>query len=117
MPERFYPDRWLNHDVPPFAYIPFGAGIHTCIGANFAMMAMKLAITMVVQRYRLHLVSGAQIDRYLPRFVLSSKQGMPMTVHTRQEKEPEPNRPQGNIREMVEFLRLTPINLKHNRRR
>jgi cytochrome P450 len=117
MPERFYPDRWLNRDVPPFAYIPFGAGIHTCIGANFAMMAMKLAITMVVQRYRLHLVPGAQIDRYLPRFVLSSKQGMPMTVHTRQEKEPEPNRPQGNIREMVEFLRLTPINLKHNRRR
>lgn len=103
MPERFHPDRWLARDVPPFAYLPFGAGIHTCIGANFAMMNMKLAIAMILQRHRTRLIPGARIDRYLPRFVLSSRQGVPMTVCLRQQENPKPNQPEGNIREMVEL--------------
>jgi cytochrome P450 len=102
-PELFNPDRWLARDVPPYAYIPFGAGIHTCIGANFAMMNMKLAVTMTLQRYKLRLIPGTRIDRFLPRFVLSAKKGVPMMVSSRQEANGKPNAVQGNIREMVEL--------------
>lgn len=102
-PELFNPDRWLTRDVPPYAYLPFGAGIHTCIGANFAMMNMKLAIAMTLQRYKLRLIPGARIDRFLPRFVLSAKEGVPMSVSPRQDADGKLNPVRGNIREMVEL--------------
>jgi cytochrome P450 len=103
MPEQFKPDRWHVRDIPPYAYIPFGAGVHTCIGANFAHMNMKLTVAMILQRYRLCVAPGTRIDRYLPRFVLSPKDGMPMTVNHRQQEAAPPNRVRGNIREMVEL--------------
>ncbi len=34
-PERFRPERWEGGAPPPYAYIPFGAGAHACIGAMF----------------------------------------------------------------------------------
>lgn len=39
--ERFDPDRWTPENevnIPRYAYLPFGAGPHVCIGNHFAMM-------------------------------------------------------------------------------
>lgn len=55
-PERFDPDRWLpeaGQDRPREAWIPFGAGIHKCIGDAFARMEMTIAIATVLGRWRL----------------------------------------------------------------
>jgi hypothetical protein len=67
------------------------------------MMNMKLAIAMTLQRYKLRLIPGARIDRFLPRFVLSAKEGVPMSVYPRQDADGKPNPVRGNIREMVEL--------------
>jgi cytochrome P450 len=59
-PEAFDPDRFLparSHDRPRHAYFPFGGGPRLCMGVDMAMMEMMLIMVMVVQRFRLHLVS------------------------------------------------------------
>ncbi|XP_050352037.1 cytochrome P450 4C1-like [Nymphalis io] len=53
-PLKFRPERFQEEPTwPPFAYIPFSAGPRNCIGQKFAMMEMKLAISAVLQQYRL----------------------------------------------------------------
>ena len=54
-PERFLPGR--STDRPRHAYFPFGGGPRLCMGADMATMEVLLIMVMVVQRYRLHLVS------------------------------------------------------------
>ena len=49
-PERFAPD--LRKDYTGF-YFPFGAGPRMCIGNNFAMYEMLLAVGWLIQRYKL----------------------------------------------------------------
>ncbi len=53
-PDRFDPDRYK----PPreehqrvFAWIPFGAGRHRCVGAAFAMMQLKAIFSVLLRRY------------------------------------------------------------------
>lgn len=51
-PEVFNPDRFAdNAGMKHKAYFPFGAGPRMCIGNNFAMYEMILAITEVMQHY------------------------------------------------------------------
>jgi cytochrome P450 len=53
-PEKFDPTRWLTEstDRPRFAYFPFGAGAHQCIGNLFALLEGQLILTRVAQRFR-----------------------------------------------------------------
>lgn len=53
-PEAFIPERFLDENVK-FSknYYPFGAGQRMCIGNNFAMYEMILAIMTVVERFEI----------------------------------------------------------------
>lgn len=55
----FNPDRYL-HDNPAagekFAYIPFGAGRHRCIGENFAYVQIKIIWSTMLRLYDFELV-------------------------------------------------------------
>lgn len=54
-PDDFQPERFAEGaQVYSSQYFPFGAGPRKCIGNNFAMYEMVMAITELVKRYKLH---------------------------------------------------------------
>ncbi|PWW66625.1 cytochrome P450 [Actinokineospora spheciospongiae] len=53
-PDAFLPERWLSgEERHRFAYFPFGAGAHQCVGNTFAQLEGDLVLTRVAQRFRL----------------------------------------------------------------
>jgi sterol 14-demethylase len=53
-PERYDPTRYgagREEDRQGFAWIPFGAGRHRCVGSAFAMMQLKAIFSILLQRY------------------------------------------------------------------
>jgi cytochrome P450 len=81
-PERFDPDRFLpehNADRPRFAYFPFGGGPRICIGNSFALMESRLILALILQRYRLRLVSGHAVE-IEPRITLRPRGGLSMML-------------------------------------
>jgi cytochrome P450 len=60
-PEAFRPSRWDEEDVPRWAYFPFGAGPHTCIGMHLARLEMAHTIAAVAERWRLEEVDGTRM--------------------------------------------------------
>jgi len=54
-PEQFNPDRFAPERKKDFAkiYYPFGAGPRMCVGNNFAMYEMMMALGLIVKEYRL----------------------------------------------------------------
>ncbi|KOV76985.1 cytochrome P450 [Nocardia sp. NRRL S-836] len=55
-PERFDPDRWTPgtaRQLPRGAFVPFGGGIHQCIGNHFALTEIVTVVATVCSRYRL----------------------------------------------------------------
>ena len=47
-PSRFLPDR---PSPPRFAFLPFGAGPRTCVGAQFALTEATLVIASIIRRF------------------------------------------------------------------
>ncbi|GAB2866556.1 cytochrome P450 [Lentzea nigeriaca] len=55
-PDRFDPDRWTPdraRQLPKGAFVPFGGGIHQCIGNHFALTEIVIAVATICTRYRL----------------------------------------------------------------
>lgn len=77
-PERFDPVYGERH--PPGAFIPFGAGPRTCLGAPFAMMELKTVLAMLLQRFRLDLIPNQRIEATV-RTTLQTKYGLLMRPH------------------------------------
>jgi cytochrome P450 len=62
-PERFDPDRFgpgRVENIPEYAYFPFGAGPHVCVGNAFAMMEITLVVATLVQCFHLELTPGQE---------------------------------------------------------
>jgi len=56
-PQRFDPSRFLPGAAAPprFAYMPFGAGPRTCVGAPFALTELVLVVATLVRAFRIEL--------------------------------------------------------------
>jgi cytochrome P450 len=74
-PLRFNPDRVTSDAVagrPRFAYLPFGGGRRVCIGREFALVQLNLALARLLQRVCFELVSdAAELDPHIvlrPRY-------------------------------------------------
>ncbi len=79
-PERFAPERRAG--IPRFAYFPFGLGSRICIGAGFAIQEALVALAMIVQRFRPHLLTGAPVEP-VARVTLRPAHGLPMRLERR----------------------------------
>lgn len=51
-PERFAKGIAAATRNNPMAFLPFGYGPRTCVGLNFASNEVKIALSMILQRYR-----------------------------------------------------------------
>jgi cytochrome P450 len=59
-PERFSPQR-AEHERHTHNWIPFGGGLHMCVGLRFAETQVKLILHHVVRRYRWSLPEGYEM--------------------------------------------------------
>jgi cytochrome P450 len=83
-PERFDPERFAEHrredKVHRHAYLPFGSGVHKCIGMYFGGMEVKAVLHQLLQRYRLTVPPGYRMPidwSSLPR----PRDGLPVELH------------------------------------
>ena len=60
-PARYKPGR--EEDKRAFAWLPFGAGRHRCVGAAFAMMQIKAIFSVLLRRYEFEMAQPADSYR------------------------------------------------------
>jgi enediyne biosynthesis protein E7 len=79
-PERFDPDRFTperSEGRPRFAYFPFAGGPRQCIGSEFALTELTLALATIIRRYRLESASPREVLAQ-PLTTLRPRGGLPM---------------------------------------
>ena len=62
-PERYEPERYLpgrEEDRRTFAYLPFGAGRHRCVGAAFAMMQLKAIFSVILRDFEFEMAPPSE---------------------------------------------------------
>jgi cytochrome P450 len=79
-PDRFAPGRAAGRHR--FAYIPFFAGQHMCLGKDFGLVEAQLVLATIAQRYRLALAPGRPV---IPQLTLTMgpRGGLPMILRPR----------------------------------
>jgi len=81
-PTHFWPERFAQEGgFPKFAYLPFGAGIHQCIGNIFALWEMKVVLATWASLVRLELPEGFTPEYHLA--ITLGLKSLPVTVHLR----------------------------------
>ena len=81
-PSAFDPGRFLGAarmEIDRYAYIPFGAGGRTCIGAAFALQEATLVLAAVMKDFHLQLDSSTDV-RPLLRVTLRPADGLRMMI-------------------------------------
>jgi cytochrome P450 len=100
-PYRFKPDRWLSIHPSAYEFMSFSAGPRYCIGQPLAMMQLKIALSIILQRFVLTVKPGTIVE-CVGMNSIRPRHGLPMIVH-------EPGHQiavehlRGNIRKIVEF--------------
>jgi cytochrome P450 family 135 len=80
-PDRFRPDRFLDGQVPPNAWIPFGGGVRRCIGAGFSLMEGVAVLREVLTRWDLE--SNGSAKPRTRNITSVPADGAPVTVRRR----------------------------------
>jgi cytochrome P450 len=81
-PDDFDPRRFLEParaTIDRFAYLPFGAGLRTCIGSAFALQEATLALATIMKHFTLEPVPDHTVWPML-QVTLRPSGGLPMTV-------------------------------------
>jgi len=59
----YRPDRFLNNEVGPNTWLPFGGGVRRCIGAGFSLMEGTAVLREILTRYTLLLPADGKPER------------------------------------------------------
>lgn len=84
-PDFFDPSRFLGEartKIDRFAYLPFGTGLRTCIGAAFALQETTLILATIMRHFVLEVAPGHTVWPLL-RVTLRPAGGLPMLVRRR----------------------------------
>jgi cytochrome P450 family 135 len=81
-PYAFRPERFLEQAPSTYAWIPFGGGVRRCLGAAFAEMEMRIALTEILRQRTLR-PAGTRAERVARRNVTFSPAGGTRVVATR----------------------------------
>ncbi|XP_076884200.1 cytochrome P450 CYP749A22-like [Bidens hawaiensis] len=81
----FRPERFVNGVAKATnnnaaAFLPFGMGPRTCVGLNFTTNEAKIALSMILQRYRLTL-SDNHVHYPADVYILTPKNGVKVILH------------------------------------
>jgi cytochrome P450 len=102
LPEKFLPDRWRTLRPSPYAYHPFGGGPRLCIGGPLATAIIRIALRMILSRFRLSMVPGADVGVHVESTMLVPTNGLPMRIHT-PDGQFASSPIAGRVHELVEF--------------
>lgn len=98
-PDRFLPERWATLHPSPYAYLPFAAGPHLCIGWAFAMQELRVVLAMLLQRFRLAVVPGTRVE---PGIGMRPARGLPTIIHA-QDRQFRASPVQGSMGQLVDL--------------
>ncbi|KAK8508035.1 hypothetical protein V6N12_025143 [Hibiscus sabdariffa] len=85
-PERFSEGVAIATNNNVTSYFPFGIGPRTCIGFNFAISGAKIALLMILQRYRF-VLSPAYVHSPVLNSLLVPQHGIQVILHPLQGEE------------------------------
>jgi cytochrome P450 len=84
-PSKFLPERWLSANPGPYDYLPFSAGPRMCLGTTFAMIEMKLILSILFRHFRIALPARARVD-FGGMMISAPRRGMPVSIQTQDRK-------------------------------
>jgi cytochrome P450 len=81
-PDRFRPERFLEDEVNPYAFLPFGVGPRRCLGTRMGYIVGLLTLASAFQRFHFAVRPGWTPR---PRFSFSTivRGGVPVTLEPR----------------------------------
>jgi len=100
-PYRFKPERWQSEYHTAYEFMPFSAGPRYCIGTSLGMLQLKIALSIILQRYSFKLKPGASVDCSGLNSI-RPKRGLPMIVRPRTD-DPDSQPFKGNVHKIVHF--------------
>ncbi|MFI9511192.1 cytochrome P450 [Nocardia sp. NPDC052566] len=71
----FRPSRFLDGEVEPNTWLPFGGGVRRCLGAGFSLMEGTTVLREILSRYTLSLPDGAKPERGRVRNITTVPRG------------------------------------------
>ena len=100
-PYKFRPERWLSIHPSAYEFMPFSGGPRYCIGASLAMLQLKIAMSILLKRFRFTLKPGTKVD-CAGMNAIRPKRGLPMILH-RPGQVLQSTAFQGNVKKLVHF--------------
>jgi cytochrome P450 len=73
-PDVLRPERFLE-EAPEYGWLPFGGGVHRCLGAALAQLEIKVAVTGILSRFELLPTAGEPARPVRRGIVLAPKGG------------------------------------------